>query len=242
MELDAALIAKVQNYQPPRARLTAFRDVPIIFMVGISGAGKNAVMRQLEAQYPGAYHRFVTHTTRAPRENHGVMEQNGIEYHFIDFDAANHMLDAGEYVEANVYSNNIYGTSVTELVTAQEEGNILMGDIDVNGVSHFHDLLPHSKPIFILPPSYEVWQERFFTRYKEVVDEQDWRNRMVTAKREIEHVLATPYYYMVVNDDLKQTATTIDAIASGELANHMPHHAREVAEQILAQLNQTLEQ
>lgn len=236
MELDEVLRTKVRSYQPLRERLASFDDVPIIFMVGISGAGKNALMHQLQDQYPDGYHRFVTHTTRTPRENHGQMEQNGREYHFIDLYTANSMLDNHEYIEANVYSDNIYGTSIAEIAAARQEGKILIGDIDVNGVTRFHDLLPMSKPIFILPPSYEVWQQRLMIRYEGDVDKTDWRNRMMTAKHEIEHVLASDYYYLVVNDDLAATAAVINAIAQGELTDHNPDHAREIAQGILQSL------
>lgn len=240
MELTEQIITKVKTYQPSRERLARFSETPMVFLVGISGAGKNAVTHQLQTQYPDIFHRFVTHTTRAPRENHGVMEQDGREYHFIDFATADTMLDTKAYIEANVYSGNVYGTSVSELEQAEREQKILIGDIDVNGVAHFYDLFPTSKPIFILPPSYDIWQQRLLTRYKDVVNQADWHNRMLTAKREIEHVLSCPYYYLVVNDDLAGTAAVIHAIAQGELTDHDPDHARTVAEAILAELNKYL--
>jgi len=242
MELDRHLQEKVLAYEPSRERLEAVRDVPLLFMVGISGAGKNTIMRQLLAEYPDQYHEFVTHTTRPPRSNHGVMERDGIEYHFIDLATANTMLDNKDYIEANVYSNNIYGTSLAEIEAAQSEHRIGIGDIDVNGVANFVRLGLAVKPVFILPPSYDVWQQRFMSRYTDQqIDHEDWLSRMRTAKQEIQHALKTDYYYLVVNKDLNEIVEVINTIAHGGAGyEHRPMGAVAVAEEILDRIDAEL--
>lgn len=241
MELDRQLQEKVLAYEPSPERLNAVRDVPLLFMVGISGAGKNTIMQHLLAEYPDQYHEFVTHTTRHPRANHGVMEQDGLEYHFIDLATAEEMLDNKDYIEANVYSNNIYGTSLAEIEAAQKEHRIGVGDIDVNGVANFIKLGLAVKPVFILPPSYEVWQQRFMSRYEgREINQEDWLNRMRAAKEEIEHAIDTDYYYLLVNEHLQESVERINAIAHDRYTDHQPQIAIMVAREILQHIDRNL--
>ncbi len=240
MELEERLISKVASYRPSAQRLAALQDTPLLFMVGVSGAGKNVLSHQLLRKHPEMYHRFITHTTRKLRMNHGVMEQHGVEYYFISHDEAEQMLDSQDYLETNLYSGNIYGTSISEIQRAHDEGKILVGDIDVNGVAHFMHVMPNSRPVFILPPDYQTWQRRLMTRYEEGVNKTDWHNRMLTARREIEHALVTDYYYLIVNDDLDDATEAIHAIATGKVNDHRPAKAVHAANEILCELNKVL--
>lgn len=235
MELNNSLIEKVQHYQPTPKRLAQVQDVTLLFLVGISGAGKNAITQHLLSRYPDDYHYVISHTTRAPRANHGIMEQGGVEYHFVSFDEAEAMIDNHDFVEAKiVHQHNVYGTSMAELEAASNEHKIAMGDIEIQGVQAYVDLGLNAKPVFILPPSYDVWQQRLMTRYDDDFDEADWRNRMHTAREEIEHALNHDYFYFVVNDNLSDTVEIINAIAHGEgPAERRSPAATEVARAIL---------
>lgn len=240
MELHEGLIAKVSNYVPPQERLAELGDVPVLFLVGISGAGKNTLSRRLMQRYPNFYTEFITHTTRQPRENHGILERSGVDYYFISLADAEKMIDRHDYVEANLYSGNVYGTSIAEIERAKAQHKWLIGDVDVNGVAHFMQALPGCKPIFILPPSYAVWQERLKTRYKGDVDDRDWRNRIYTARREIEHALGSSYYYLLVNDNLDTAIEEIHSIATGAATDRRSPRALAVAKEILNELDKVL--
>lgn len=241
MELDEQLRAKVANYHPKPEYFAHLQGIPLLFIVGISGAGKNALSTKLKTDHPGEYHQMVTNVTRAPRKNNGVLEQDGIDYHFISMATANRMLDNQQYIEANVYSGNIYGTSVAELEVAQQKNRIVIGDIDVNGVANFVRLGLHALPVFVLPPSYGVWQQRLLTRYPNgQIDREDWLARMKTAQSEIEHALKADYFYFVINDDLDQAAETINAIAHDTPVERRPPAALAAAHTILEAINAAL--
>jgi guanylate kinase len=241
MEIDQTILDTMRQYQPSLDRLTPLKQVPLLFLVGVSGAGKNAVGTALRVNHPGEYHEFVTHTTRAPRKNHGVMEQDGVDYHFVDLAKAKEMLADHGFIEANYFSGNIYGTSIAEIEAAKQEGRIAIGDIDVNGVANFVRLGLNVRPVFILPPDYEVWQKRLMTRYEgHGIDQQDWRNRMQTARSEIMHALATDYFYFVLNDDLPTTVKTIDAVAHGDEPERRSELAVLAAKDILNGINDAL--
>src|ERR1017187_10625242 len=108
--MDTSLARKLAAYKPAPATAKLVKSTPILLLVGPTGAGKDSLKDKLLAT--GQYHHIVSHTTRPPRINHGVVEQDGREYHFIDQATAEKMLDNKALIEAKIYSGNLYGTSV----------------------------------------------------------------------------------------------------------------------------------
>lgn len=213
---DDVLAKKLADYKPDDTAKKLIKHTPILLLVGPTGAGKDALKdRLLET---GDYHHIVSHTTRKPRINHGILEQDGREYHFIDRSQASKMLDDHGFIEAKVYSGNLYGTSVSEIRSAHDEGKIAMTDIEVQGVAEYKALDPGVMAIFLLPPDFNTWQERLQRRYGDVVDAEDSRLRMQTALDEIEQLLNTDYYIPVINQDLDTVFDSIQNIVKSK--NH----------------------
>jgi len=75
------------------------------------------------------------------------------------------MLREGAFIEAKTYSGNLYGTSVTEIVHANQEGKIAITDMEVQGVAEYKAIAPKVIAEFILPPNFEEWQRRLHSRY-----------------------------------------------------------------------------
>lgn len=241
MELDESLIEKVASYKPSREAIAPISTTPILFVVGITGAGKDTIQHKLVDEHKNEYRFIVSHTTRAPRENHGTLEQDGVDYHFVDFTKVDQMLDNKEFVEAKVvHFDNVYGTSVAEIQAAKDEGKIAITDIEVKGVKEYVELGMNVKPVFLLPPSYEVWWERLTARYNGKMLDQDLHKRMQTALMEIEHAVATDYFYIVINDDLDDTVDLVNRIAHGEVVEPHYHKAMAIAEQFLARMREKL--
>lgn len=234
MNPDQKLIEKVTHYKPSEAKLDAVRQVPLLLIGGISGAGKDTVLQQLIVEHPQNYHFLVSHSTRPPRMNDGVLEQDGVKYFFIDKTTAEHMLDEGEYIEANYYVGNVYGASIGEIAKAGQEHKILVSDIDVNGIDNFVSRGMNVRPVFLLPPSYDAWQERITKRYGETVDKIDLHKRLTTALDELNFAMTHEYFYLVVNDELEDTVAFVHRIASGEDIPLKRPHASEIAEEIAA--------
>ncbi len=131
----------------PAKAVDLIRSTRIVFLVGVTGAGKDTVIRELLKS--GAYHCIVSHTTRPPRLNHGVLEQNGVDYHFVDEPTVETMLGDGGFVEAKQFSGNIYGTSVAEIQMAHDEGKIAITEIEVQGVAEYRNVSDHVIPSFL---------------------------------------------------------------------------------------------
>jgi len=210
---DKEIQQRVAAYQPSQQALEGVKDVPLLFAVGISGAGKDTLLRRLISRYPDDYSFLITTTTRPLRKNNGVLEVDGVDYYFIDKPTAERMLAEGAYVEVNYYAFNVYGASIAEIARGGQDHKILISDIDVNGIGNFVRLGMNVKPVFVLPPSYEVWRERVQGRYGNTGNPKDLQKRLATALSELEAALHNDYYYLVINDDLDKTAELLNAIA-----------------------------
>ena len=238
--IDDRLAEKVTKYTPDRQALASLRDVPIALLVAPSGTGKNAIIHYLLKKYPSVYHLLVSHTTRAPRPNNGVMERDGVNYHFIDLQQAERLLDAKRYIEANWYVGNVYGLTADEVLAAQREGKIGIDEIEAQGANDFAERLPTAKTIFIMPPSYEEWQHRLQKRYgdQKADYERDLQDRVKTAKSELQNALKHDYFYLVVNDTVERAAQQIHGIMHGRQAQKRSPEAVAIARTLLRRLQE----
>lgn len=202
------------NYQPSRDAIDRVAEARIALLVGISGAGKDTIKQALLAT--GDFYNFISHTTRPPRENNGVMEQDGVDYHFISKAKSAEMLERGEYIEAKVYAGNVYGTALSGASDALEAGLVAVNDIEVQGVDEYKRMFPNTIAIFILPPSFDEWVSRLRNRYSTQGEfEAEWPARREIAINELTHALEVPYYHFVINDDLDRAVEVVKKMALG---------------------------
>lgn len=225
----------LDNYQASEDVIEVVKYSKLLFVVGISGAGKNTIINQLLES--GDYHRIISHTTREPRENYGVMEQDGQEYHFINDTTVTQMVENKEFVEAKLYGHNVYGTSAQEIQKAKDENKIAITDIEVQGVQEYWNLSQNIKVVFIVPPDYDTWQTRLLNRYKNGIDREDLSRRRRIAREEIELALSKNYFQFVVNDNLDRAVHAVDRLAKGGPSDpQYQKRGREIAQQILQNL------
>lgn len=233
--MEERLKQKLSAYKTPPEAVKVISNTAIVFLVGISGAGKDTVRKELLAT--GDFHHIVSHTTRPPRHNHGVLEQDGVDYHFVDVKKVENMLDNKEFIEAKIFSNNVYGTSIAEIQAVHDAELIAISDLEIQGVAEYMAISPAVKPIFLLPPSYEIWQERLKRRYHDNdIDPIDISRRLQTAKVELQEALEKDYFYFVINNDLETSIQQVEAIANGTLAKESTKEARTLAKDLLAKL------
>lgn len=208
--MDDALKQKLDNYKPNQEAIETVKSTRILLLVGPTGAGKDYLKDTLLKT--GRYHHLISHTTRSPRVNHGKIEQDGREYHFISLDEAEKMLDSHAFFEAKTYSGNIYGTSIRELESAREDNKVAVTDLEVKGVEEYKTIDPSVMAVFLLPPDFETWQARLCSRYGDNINEADHRLRLETALQEIQELLNHDYYDAFINyDDISKTFEKVDA-------------------------------
>jgi guanylate kinase len=71
----------VATYRMPAPAQVLIGSGEVTLLCGVTASGKNTISNYLVSH--GNYAPVVSHTTRQPRENHGVLEQNGVEYWFV---------------------------------------------------------------------------------------------------------------------------------------------------------------
>jgi guanylate kinase len=202
----------IEHYQPDERITGLVRTTKITLLVGISGAGKDTIKRELLQQ--STFRDIISHTTRAPRVNNGLHETEGVDYHFITNETAVKMLEDRRFIEAKFVHGTVYGTSSDELQKAHDEDKIAVTDIDVQGVREYKDFSQAVVAIFIIPPSFSVWRERLSARYESAeAFEAEWQKRRDSAIKELTHALQVPYYHFVINDDLDRVVQVITEIA-----------------------------
>ncbi|MDO4902488.1 MAG: hypothetical protein Q4A21_02985 [bacterium] len=223
----------VENYQTPPHAIELVEKSRILLLAGISGAGKDTTKKHL-LKNP-EYRDIISHTTRPPRENSGVMEQDGVDYNFISKEQAEEMLIARKFVEAKFVHGKIYGTSVAEIEAAHRDGQISVTDIDIHGIAEYKKLSSKVVAVMILPPDYETWRARFANRYQSEAEfERDFKKRLPEAIESLEAALAEPYFHFILNDDFRNTARIIDQIMHQDIEfNYKDIEVRLLAEKLL---------
>lgn len=226
----------INTYHPGEDALILVRSTRLLLIAGIVGGGKNTVINELLND--GRYHLIISHTTRQPRENHGIMERDGKDYHFTSLETVQKMLADKAFIEAKYVHGNVYGTSVAELQFVHDTRKIAVTDIDIQGVVEYLDIKPDTHAIFLIPPSVETWLSRLERRYGALDEHQDEiQKRFRTAYDEITHIMEDRRFILVVNDDLTTTVERISKIVTGE-RDQTSDYAYTVAEHLLEYLRQ----
>src|SRR5437879_1646607 len=106
-------------------------DPPVIIVSGPSGVGKSTVIRRVLGECGLKLRRSVSATTRARRGN----EQDGIDYYFWTHERFQREAEAGRFLESAEVVGNYYGTPLSEIDKARQQGCGVVLDIDVQGAA-----------------------------------------------------------------------------------------------------------
>jgi len=178
----------------------------VVVISGPSGVGKTTIVKRILERL-GFLRLSVSATTRPPRPG----ERNGVDYHFVSREEFERMVKDGMMLEwARVYGD-LYGTPISEVENAQEDGKVLLLDIEINGVEQLRRKGIEGVYIQIVPPSIEELRERLQrrgTESGEVVERRLKRAARELAKREL-------FDFVVENDDLERAVNEVEQIVRG---------------------------
>ncbi len=172
-----------------------------------SGSGKSTLVSRLLNEVEKLTF-SVSYTTRAPRGN----EVEGEDYCFISRAEFEERLARGEFLEHAEVFGNYYGTHGSALQIADNKGEDLVLDIDVQGAAQLKKRIPDAVTIFVLAPSREILEQRLRARSQD--SDETIRRRLADAAREIQNY--SLYDYVLVNNDLNLAAETLKSIVRAE--------------------------
>ena len=213
------------------------KNVKLVLLVAPSAGGRNTLINKLLTT--GRYNFIVSDTTRHPRENNGILEQNGREYWFRSEEEVLDDLKNGEFLEAEIiHSQQVSGISMRELERAAHENKISVTDIDIGGLKKIIKAKPDVIAILVLPPSFEEWQRRLNSRGQLYGDE--YRRRMQTAVNILTDALTNKDLVIIISDVVEQSAKQVDDIVHGKIDLGIQKKGHELVENLLIKIQNTL--
>jgi guanylate kinase len=180
----------------------------LLFVISApSGTGKTTVVERLVQVVPDLS-LSRSYTSRGLRAG----ECDGIDYNFITRARFESMIAADAFLEWADVFGNFYGTCAADAERELAAGRDLVLVIDVQGARQVRKVRPGTIGVFVLPPSFDILEQRLRGRSKD--SEAAIRRRLATAREEIAAV--DEYDYVVVNDELDACVDRLRAIVFAE--------------------------
>jgi guanylate kinase len=187
-----------------------------------SGTGKTTLVERLVQLVPDLV-LSRSYTSRPAREG----ETNGIDYNFVSRGRFEQMVAIGDFLEWASVFGNLYGTCASDVERHLAGGRDIVLVIDVQGARQVRERRMDTVGVFVLPPSFEVLEQRLRGRSKD--SEEAMQRRLQRARDEVAGFV--DYDYVVVNDELESCVERLRAIVLAERAKL--RQAWPVAEQIV---------
>lgn len=168
-----------------------------------SGAGKTSLVRRTVKEL-SQLSVSVSHTTRGIRPG----EVDGEDYHFVDREAFEQMIEAGQFLEYADVFGNYYGTSIDVVKAMLAIGIDVILEIDWQGAEQVRKSLPEAVSVFILPPSRESLIERLTSRGQD--SEEVIQRRTLEAVDEMrQHQHAD---FLIINDNFDEALSELKSV------------------------------
>ena len=184
----------------------------IIIVSGPSGVGKGTILRTVMQQHE-SLHYSVSATSRPMRPE----DREGVSYYFVSRERFEEMIAQDELLEYAEYVGNYYGTPLQPIREAVEAGTDILMDVDVVGALKIKKRLPGAVLVFIAAPSFDALRQRLVHRGD--VSPEAMAERLERARWE--YTQAHQYDYILLNEDVEQTAGELMAIMTAEKCKTM---------------------
>ena len=169
----------------------------LLIISGPSGVGKTTITRGVERSIADSVF-SVSCTTRAKTE----ADVEGVDYHFVDHDEFQELIDRDAFLEwADVFGKR-YGTRQKWVEEQLGRGRLVILEIDVECAKQVKAKMPDAYGLFILPPSEDELLRRLQSRKRE--SEELIAKRFAEAQHEIAEAKSCDVYdTFIINEDLE---------------------------------------
>lgn len=164
----------------------------VVLLMGPTGSGKGTLVKHIQETFPDIEF-AVSCTTRERRPN----ETDGVEYHFItnaDFELR---IARGDFLEWAEFSGNKYGTLRSEIVDRLVAGQVVLNEIELQGVQQLLPLIPeaHRTLVYVEAGDWESLKARALARAP--ISEAHLALR---RERYLEEVQMKPYADVIIDN------------------------------------------
>jgi guanylate kinase len=182
----------------------------LLFIVSApSGAGKTTLVERLVEQVPHLK-MSRSYTSRPARDG----EADGVDYNFVTRARFEAMAAAGEFLEWAPVFGNLYGTCAADTDALLDAGHDVVLVIDVQGTRKVRARQIETVAVFVMPPSFEVLEQRLRGRSKD--SEDAIQRRLQVARDEV--AAFAEYDFVIVNDELTAAVDQLRGIVIAERA------------------------
>jgi guanylate kinase len=182
----------------------------LLFIVSApSGAGKTTLVERLVEQIPHLK-MSRSYTSRPARDG----ETDGVDYNFVTRERFEAMAEAGEFLEWAAVFGNLYGTRAADTEELLASGHDVVLVIDVQGARKVRARQIETVAVFVMPPSFEVLEQRLRGRSKD--SEDAIQRRLQVARGEV--AAFAEYDFVIVNDELTAAVDQLRGIVIAERA------------------------
>lgn len=140
----------------------------LILLMAPSGSGKSLLLNHVKSTLPEVK-MAISCTTRAMRPG----EKEGVVYYFLNREQFEEKIKAGEFLEWAEYSGNLYGTLKSEIITPIQNGEVVLREVEIQGVRSIIDLIPRQNLtiVYIEAGDWETLKNRI-TKRAPISDEE----------------------------------------------------------------------
>lgn len=181
----------------------------LFVMTGASGVGKDTIRRAASDAMADVVY-SISATTRPRR----VGETDGVQYHFVDRERFEALVNAGAMLEHASYVGDLYGTPAAPVDAAIAGGRDVLVEVELDGARQVKVARPEAVMLFIAPPSLAELERRL--RGRGTDPEIKIQKRLARAREEIRAV--REFDYVIVNDEVGRAVATFRAILAAERA------------------------
>ena len=182
----------------------------LLVLSGPSGCGKGTLVRNLQEADP-TFVFSISCTTRAIRPG----EIPDVHYHYLTDERFDALIEQDAFLEYASVHGFRYGTLKQETEERLARGENVILDIDPQGGMNVMKKHPDCVSIFVLPPSFEVLEQRLRKRATE--SEEQVLLRLSNARKEV--LCRGQYRYNLINDALEDAVRDLLAITRAEKHN-----------------------
>ncbi len=226
---DDELKKLVASYKPSPQVLKAMAGISVLGTVGPSASGKTTLMKAQVKTSPKV--KFILdETSRTRRPN----EVNGVDFLFRTKEEIIDDLKNGELVQAAIGPNgDLYCTRPSSYPIG------VAGVIALVpwAVKEFRRLpIKSLKTAFIVPKSFEIWQEWLAKQAKiGSWSQEKLQGRLAEAKQSFDFALGDKDIHFVLNDNIDEAVRRLEQVAIGQPPDE-EQQARTVAKESYAKL------